>query len=141
MSQTVQLVPERSFPVTLGALTFYAASWKLTGQRQYAEQGGVTGSICVVNSSMKARRLVLDGWLCFDENPAEAAIALDAAMADNQRFVFTFREMRFIAATLVEYTLEEAAKDGRIPCQLVLITTSSITAPPAESDTETEGTT
>ena len=41
MSGTFQVVSPREFPVRLGDLTFYAAGWKLSGTRQYAQQGGV----------------------------------------------------------------------------------------------------
>ena len=41
MSGTFQVVSPREFPVRLGDLTFYAAGWKLSGIRQYAQQGGV----------------------------------------------------------------------------------------------------
>ncbi|MFR1994432.1 hypothetical protein [Ruminococcus sp.] len=70
MKQTaLHLVEMRSFPVQLGELVFYAGNWKLTGVRQYAEQGGVLGTGYVTNSSARARRLVLDGWIRFTENP------------------------------------------------------------------------
>ena len=55
MKQTaLHLVEMRSFPVQLGELVFYAGSWKLTGVRQYAEQGGVLGTGYVTNSSARA---------------------------------------------------------------------------------------
>ena len=75
MKQTaLHLVEMRSFPVQLGELVFYAGSWKLTGVRQYAEQGGVLGTGYVTNSSARARRLVLDGWIRFTENPGDVIL-------------------------------------------------------------------
>ncbi len=44
MNGTFQVVSPREFPVRLGDLTFYAAGWKLSGTRQYAQQGGVQES-------------------------------------------------------------------------------------------------
>ena len=58
MSGTFQVVSPREFPVRLGDLTFYAAGWKLSGIRQYAQQGGVQGAGYVTNTSCRARQLL-----------------------------------------------------------------------------------
>lgn len=58
MSGTFQVVSPREFPVRLGNLTFYAAGWKLSGTRQYAQQGGVQGAGYVTNTSCRVRQLV-----------------------------------------------------------------------------------
>lgn len=135
MKQTaLYLVEMRSFPVQLGELVFYAGSWKLTGVRQYAEQGGVLGTGYVTNSSARARRLVLDGWIRFTENPGDVILQLDSAIAANRRFVFDLRGVRFVAVNLVEYAVQEAAKDGLLHCTLTLITPNTLTAPPEETE-------
>ena len=81
MSGTFQVVSPREFPVRLGDLTFYAAGWKLSGIRQYAQQGGVQGAGYVTNTSCRARQLVLDGKFCFADSPAEVVLALDSGSA------------------------------------------------------------
>ena len=55
MNGTFQVVSPREFPVRLGNLTFYADGWKLSGTRQYAQQGGVQGAAYVTNTSCRAR--------------------------------------------------------------------------------------
>lgn len=39
-------------------------------------------------------------------------LQLDSAIAANRRFVFDLRGVRFVAVNLVEYAVQEAAKDG-----------------------------
>ena len=43
MSKQIHVISARTFAVTLGDLTFYASGWKLTAERNFAEQGGATG--------------------------------------------------------------------------------------------------
>lgn len=138
MSGLIHTVTPRAFLVTLGTLPFYATSWKLHAARNYAEQGGATGSCFLTNSCIRAKRLVLDGYFPFHESPSTIILPLESAISQQTRFAFSMRGMRFSVVMLTEYTIQETAKQGVMPCQLTLITTNGITE---VSETETEGST
>lgn len=137
MSGLIHTVTPRAFPVTLGTLNFYATSWKIHAARNYTEQGGTTGICFLTNSCLRAKRLVLDGYFPFHESPSSVILPLESAISQQTRFAFTLRGMRFLVVMLTEYTIQETAKEGVMPCQLTLVTTSSITED-SETETETE---
>lgn len=143
MSKQIHVISARTFAVTLGDLTFYASGWKLTAERNFAEQGGATGGSFITNSCRRAKRLTLDGYLPFHTSPAEVVLALESAVAQQSRFVFSLRGMRFLTAMITSYTVQETAVSGVLPCQLTLITTSSIgpvTSVDLETGTDSAGT-
>ena len=140
MSHTLLPVNRSGFAVPLGNLTFHATSWRMEAVRTYAEQNTIGGAVYVTNSGMHARRLILNGFFCFDDQPADILLALDSAMSQNTRFVFSLRGVRLLAAILTEYSIEEQAKEGVLPCRLVLITGNGLSAAPTTDTTEMEGT-
>ncbi len=119
-------VSARSFLVTLDTLTFYATSWKLSGERQYTEQTGATGDCYLSNSSNRAKRLVLEGCFSFVESPADVVIPLEEALAEQTRFGFTLREIRYTGLRLYAYQIEECSDVGVLPCQLTFLTTGTL---------------
>ena len=128
------MVSPREFPVRLGDLTFYAAGWKLSGTRQYAQQGGVQGAGYVTNTSCRARQLVLDGKFCFADSPAEVVLALDTAIRERTLFAFDLRDLRFFGTSLAAYTISETAAQGVLPCQLTLIAPNALSRVTAETE-------
>ncbi|WP_462368108.1 hypothetical protein [Ruminococcus callidus] len=134
MNETFQVVSPREFPVRLGDLTFYAAGWKLSGTRQYAQQGGVQGAGYVTNTSCRARQLVLDGKFCFADSPAEVVLALDTAIRERTLFAFDLRDLRFFGTSLAAYTISETAAQGVLPCQLTLIAPNALSRVTAETE-------
>lgn len=134
MNGTFQVVSPREFPVRLGNLTFYAAGWKLSGTRQYAQQGGVQGAAYVTNTSCRARQLVLDGKFCFADSPAEVVLALDSAIRERTLFAFDLRDLRFFGTSLAAYTISETAAQGVLPCQLTLIAPNALSRVTAETE-------
>ena len=137
MSAYFWKVPTRRFPVALGDLTFYACEWKLSGVRQHMEQGGVNGSHFITNASSRAKRLILEGRFCFLDEPSEVLIPLDTALAENTRFSFSLRGVRYVAASLVGYTISEAAEEGVLPCRLTLVVSNVLTPAPTETEAVT----
>ena len=116
MSGTFQVVSPREFPIRLGNLTFYAAGWKLSGTRQYAQQGGVQGAFC------------------FADSPAEVVLALDSAIRERTLFAFDLRDLRFFGTSLAAYTISETAAQGVLPCQLTLIAPNALSRVTAETE-------
>ncbi len=128
MSGVIYPVDRTGFDVLLGTLTFHATDWSLHAERRYAEQNTIGGGVYVSNSGLHARRLELNGSFCFNDNPAEILLALDEAIIQNKRFVFSLRGVRYIAAILTEYTLTERAAESVLPCRLVLVISSTLNA-------------
>lgn len=134
MSGMFRTVPPRAFPITLGDLTFYATAWKLTGTRLYVEQGSVTGSYFVTNSSRRAKRLVLDGKFFFLEAPSEILLPLDTAVINRQLFAFEMRNIRFSDTRIEEYTISEEAAEGVLPCRITLIVPGTLVYVPEKTE-------
>lgn len=133
MSSALTLVPPRCFPVKLGTLTFYARSWKLTAVRGLTEQASISGSTYVTNTNLRAKRLELEGHFCFTDTPSEVLVPLDTAIRTQTRFSFALHGVQYVATTLLQFSLEEAAEEGILPCRLALITTNALAAETEES--------
>lgn len=137
MSGLIHATQPRTFLVTFDTLPFYATRWKLHGERSYAEQGGTTGVCFLTNSCVHAKRLVLSGYFPAYDSPSAVVLALESAISNQTRFTFTLRGMRFSVVMITAYTLEEAAADGVLPCQLTLVTTNGIAEVEEETETST----
>lgn len=127
-------VTPRAFPIALGETTFYVTSWKLTGSRNYAEQSSVSGSGYVTNFGKRVRRLEMEGRFHFRGQLADILLPLDTAVQENQRFSLDIHGIRYIAISLVSYTVEESAEEGVLPCRMTWVVLGNITETPAETE-------
>lgn len=123
----MNVLPSRAFPVTLGDITVYATSWSVTGSRKTTEQTGATGCCMVTNQGVRARTLILQGYLPFTETPSAFVAALDDAVETGTRFGFTLRNVAYAGAILTSYTVEETATAGALPCTLTFLVPNALT--------------
>lgn len=116
----------RSFPVSLGDLTFYASGWKVHGQRNYAQLSSCTGACYLNNNSVQANEITLSGSFPFTESPGSLVAALDAAIRNQTSFSLTIHGFSVSVAYLKDYTISESVQNGTLPCELTFLTTGSI---------------
>lgn len=120
--------PARSFPVTLGELTFYVQSYQLTGQRIFTEQASADGETVVTNCSQRAARLILEAVQGTDTEPDALILRLDSFLRENTAFALTLRQMHFADCRIVKYAVSEKGSEPVLSCRLELL----VMTPPEE---------
>ncbi|MBQ8688656.1 MAG: hypothetical protein IJ512_08990 [Ruminococcus sp.] len=113
--------PARSFPVTLGDMTFYVQSYQLTGQRIFTEQAAADGETVITNCSQRARRLVLEGMWVTDTEPGSLILLLDSYLRENTSFSLDLRTMHFADCRIMKYTASEQGCEPALTCRLELL--------------------
>ncbi|MBQ8725113.1 MAG: hypothetical protein IJY74_05515 [Oscillospiraceae bacterium] len=122
--------PKRSFPVTLGEVTFFVQSWHVTGQRIFSEQAAADGACVITNTSQRCRKVVLEGIWVTDTEPDSLILLLDSFIDQCTAFEFTLRQMYFEECRLMKYTAEEKGEEPYIKLRLELFAS----VPPKEAD-------
>lgn len=115
----------RSFPVTLGEVTFCVQSWQMTGQRIISEQPAADGACVITNSSQRGRRLVLEGIWVTDSEPDSLILLLDSYITSGSGFDFTLRQLSFSDCRLMKYTAEEKGDEPYIKLRLELFSSAA----------------
>lgn len=123
---------ERSFPVTIGEVTFYVQSWQLSAQRIFSEQSAADGASVITNSSQRGRRLVLEGIWVTDSEPDSLILLLDGCISSGEGFDLTLRQLVFTDCRLMKYTAEEKGDEPYVRLRLELFAL----VPPKEADAE-----
>ncbi len=122
--------PKRSFPVTLGDVTFFVQSWQVTGQRIFSEQSAADGACVITNTSQRCRKIILEGIWVTSSDPDSLILLLDSFIDSCSVFEFTLRHMHFEECRLMKYTAEEKGDEPYVKLHLELLASS----PPKEAD-------
>ena len=122
--------PKRSFPVTLGEVTFFVQSWQVTGQRIFSEQAAADGACVITNTSQRCRKIILEGIWVTSSEPDSLILLLDSFIDQCTAFEFTLRQMHFEECRLMKYTAAEKGEEPYIKLHLELFASS----PPKEAD-------
>ena len=122
--------PKRSFPVTLGDVTFFVQSWQVTGQRIFSEQSAADGACVITNTSQRCRKIILEGIWVTSSQPDSLILLLDSFINSCSAFEFTLRHMHFEECRLMKYTAEENGDEPYVKRHLELLASS----PPKEAD-------
>lgn len=120
--------PPKSFPVTLGGVTFYVQRYQVTGQRIFAEQSAADGTTHLTNQAKRARRITLDGTWVTDESPAALILLLDGCLERNEAFSLTLGSLHYVQCRIARYTAAEESLSPLLTGRLELLTTQ----PPQE---------